>query len=76
MSADVRPVRVSCDTPFKGQREDIPSVISSTSPLSPKHWANRHPPEPEGSSMDENVLVTLLSGTRALLWGAKGLITR
>ena len=28
---------------------DIPSVISSTSPLSPKHWANRHPPDPEGS---------------------------
>lgn len=29
----------------------LPSVMSSTSPLSPKHWAKRHPPEPEGSSM-------------------------
>lgn len=24
---------------------NLPSVISSTSPLSPKHWAKRHPPE-------------------------------
>ena len=27
----------------------VPSVMSSTSPLSPKHWAKRHPPDPEGS---------------------------
>jgi hypothetical protein len=31
--------------------ENIPSVMSSTSPLSPKHCAKRQPPDPEGSSM-------------------------
>lgn len=30
-------------------RSNPPSVMSSTSPLSPKHWANRHPPEPDAS---------------------------
>jgi len=36
----------------RGIKKDYaPSVMSSTSPLSPKHWAKRHPPEPEGSSM-------------------------
>jgi hypothetical protein len=36
--------------PDQSQREDsLPSVMSSTSPLSPKHWANRQPPEASGS---------------------------
>jgi hypothetical protein len=39
---------------------DVPSVMSSTSPLSPKHCANRQPPDPEGSSMVKWVTICLL----------------
>jgi hypothetical protein len=41
---------------WKGREGTVPSVISSISPLSPKHWANRQPPEPDGSSILEIVV--------------------
>lgn len=31
--------------------DGAPSVMSSTSPLSPKHWAKRQPPDASGSMM-------------------------